>query len=126
VTIAAVLFLKELHICVQPSSDRTKDYISSTIQIASDYSLKRMNGMAYKRRHEERLMEKKTMTVQEIHETYSIPEGTLRQYLREGKLKGRRVGKLWYVAVEEIDAFMRGGHGEKSDDHNVPSKGMPA
>ncbi|MEX2602320.1 MAG: helix-turn-helix domain-containing protein [Balneolaceae bacterium] len=41
-------------------------------------------------------------TVEDLHERLGISKMTLRTYLREGKLKGRKMGVQWFVTEEAI------------------------
>ncbi len=41
-------------------------------------------------------------SVDDLHELLGISKMTLRAYLREGRLKGRKLGVQWYVTEESI------------------------
>lgn len=41
-------------------------------------------------------------SVDDLHELLGISKMTLRSYLREGKLKGRKMGVQWFVTEEAI------------------------
>lgn len=41
-------------------------------------------------------------SVDDLHELLGISKMTLRAYLREGRLKGRKLGVQWYVTEEAI------------------------
>ncbi|MEX0944400.1 MAG: helix-turn-helix domain-containing protein [Balneolaceae bacterium] len=41
-------------------------------------------------------------TVDDLHELLGISKMTLRAYLRDGRLKGRKLGVQWYVSEEAI------------------------
>lgn len=48
-------------------------------------------------------------SVDDLHEQLGISKMTLRAYLREGRLKGRKLGVQWYVTEEAIrDYFNKG------------------
>lgn len=44
-------------------------------------------------------------TVEELSELLDIQEITIRKYLREGKLKGRKAAKRWYVTEEAVREY---------------------
>lgn len=47
----------------------------------------------------------KLYTVDDLHEMLGISKMTLRAYLREGKLKGRKMGVKWFVTEESIRSY---------------------
>lgn len=55
-------------------------------------------------------------SVDDLHELLGISKMTIRAYLREGRLKGRKLGVQWYVTEDAIrDYFNEGSTGsEKS------------
>ena len=44
-------------------------------------------------------------SVDDLHEMLGVSKLTLRAYIREGKLKGRKLGVSWYVTEEAIRAY---------------------
>jgi len=44
-------------------------------------------------------------SVDDLHELLGISKMTLRAYLREGRLKGRKLGVQWYVTEEAIHDY---------------------
>lgn len=44
-------------------------------------------------------------SVDDLHEMLGISKLTIRSYLREGKLKGRKLGVQWYITEESIRAY---------------------
>jgi excisionase family DNA binding protein len=46
-------------------------------------------------------------TVEELSEILDIQETTIRKYLRDGKLKGRKLARGWYVSEENLQDFFR-------------------
>jgi len=46
-------------------------------------------------------------SVDELSELLSIQETTIRKYLRDGKLKGRKLAKRWYVSEESLADYFR-------------------
>lgn len=51
---------------------------------------------------------KKFMKPEEAAERLSVSAKSIRQWLREGKLKGVRAGKLWRITDEALDIFVNG------------------
>jgi len=49
------------------------------------------------------------LTPEEIAERLKIHPGTVREWLRQSKLKGIKVGKLWRVEEEEFKRFLKEG-----------------
>jgi len=52
--------------------------------------------------------DKELYSVKEIEKILPITPLTIRAYIREGKIKGRKVGVLWYVAKNDLEAFLDG------------------
>ena len=52
--------------------------------------------------------DKELYSVKELGEILPITPLTIRAYIREGKIRGRKVGVLWYVAKEDLEAFLEG------------------
>lgn len=46
-------------------------------------------------------------TVEELSELLDIQETTIRKYLRDGKLKGRKMARRWLVSEESLAAYFR-------------------
>lgn len=44
-------------------------------------------------------------SVKELSDKLKCAPGTIREYLREGRLKGRKVGVKWYVSEESIREY---------------------
>lgn len=55
-------------------------------------------------------------TVEELSETLEIQERTLREYLREGRLKGRKLARRWYVSEDNIRDYFNEGEPPGSDE----------
>jgi excisionase family DNA binding protein len=49
---------------------------------------------------------------EEIAEMYSLKPGTVRKWIREGKLKAVKLGALWRISEEERQRFIKAGQGE--------------
>ncbi len=44
-------------------------------------------------------------TVEELSERLGIQERTIREYLKSGKLKGRKMARRWYISAENLRKF---------------------
>ena len=49
----------------------------------------------------------KLYDVEEVAEMLSVGEPTIRRYLREGKLKGKKLAKRWYVSEENLKDYFQ-------------------
>src|SRR6056297_306994 len=50
-------------------------------------------------------MVKNYLTVDEISEKLKMHTKTIRRYIREGKIKARKIGKSWYISYEDFLSF---------------------
>ena len=50
----------------------------------------------------------KLYNVKELEKILPITPLIIREYLREGKIKGHKIGKAWYVLKEDLEAFLLG------------------
>lgn len=50
----------------------------------------------------------KLYSVDDLHELLGISKMTIRAYLREGKLKGRKMGVKWFVTEEALRNYFNG------------------
>jgi len=48
------------------------------------------------------------MLKKELTKILPITPLTIRQYIREGKIKGSKIGKNWYVKKQDLEAFLEG------------------
>ena len=48
------------------------------------------------------------LRVADIARTLKTCEKTIRTYIRDGKLKARKIGKRWYVTKEKFREFVEG------------------
>lgn len=44
-------------------------------------------------------------TVEELAELLDVQERTIREYLRDGKLRGRKIARRWYVPEESLREY---------------------
>lgn len=47
-------------------------------------------------------------SVKDLTKILPITPESIRAYLREGRIKGHKIGKNWYVTKENIEAFLNG------------------
>ncbi len=60
-------------------------------------------------------------SVDDLHEMLGVSKMTIRAYLREGRLKGRKLGVQWYVTEEAIKSYFDVGS-ERSDSKTEKKK----
>lgn len=53
-------------------------------------------------------MENKLYTVDQVSEMLNIHPKTVRKYIREGKLRGTKVGKQWRITGHDLSSFVEG------------------
>ena len=56
----------------------------------------------------------KLYSVEELSEILDIQETTIRRYLRDGRLKGRKLARRWYVSEESLADYFREPELEKA------------
>jgi excisionase family DNA binding protein len=49
----------------------------------------------------------KIYTLEELEQILKIPIFTLRKYLRNGNLRGSKIGKHWRVSEDQLDQFLQ-------------------
>ena len=49
----------------------------------------------------------KLYAVEEVAEMLSVGEPTIRRYLRQGRLKGKKLAKRWYVSEENLKEYFQ-------------------
>lgn len=57
-------------------------------------------------------------TVPEIVKLLRLSPQTVRTYLKDGRLKGKRVGVKWLVTEDQIKEFLNSGNEKKNEDGN--------
>ena len=50
----------------------------------------------------------KLYSVKELQKILPITPLTIREYIRKGKIKGKKIGKNWYVKKQDLEAFLEG------------------
>lgn len=58
-------------------------------------------------------MVEKLLTPEEAGERLSVATKTIKDWLRAGKLKGVKVGRLWRIREADLDAFINAGEQTK-------------
>lgn len=54
-------------------------------------------------------------TVEDLAEALNIQERTIRKFLKEGKLKGRKLANRWYVPEEALKDYFQQTEHESGD-----------
>lgn len=49
---------------------------------------------------------KRLLTPEEVAEHLAVSPKSIREWLRQGKLKGIRVGRLWRIRERDLEAFL--------------------
>lgn len=57
----------------------------------------------------------KYLSPEQIAERLNVSSQSVRAWLRKGKLKGVRAGRLWRVLESELEIFLKGGKGEQAE-----------
>ena len=52
--------------------------------------------------------DEKLLTPEQVAEQLQISRITVMDYLRAGRIKGHKVGRLWRIKVQALDAFLEG------------------
>jgi len=52
-------------------------------------------------------MEPEYLTPEQVAETLQITVATIRRYIRDGKLKASKLGRVYRVSRAEVERFMR-------------------
>lgn len=52
---------------------------------------------------------KKLYTVEQAAEYLIVPVRTIQNWLREGRLKGYKIGGLWRISEEALEEFLKAG-----------------
>ena len=52
--------------------------------------------------------DKELYSVRELEGILPITPLTIRAYIRKGKIKGKKIGKNWYVKKQDLEAFLEG------------------
>jgi len=47
-------------------------------------------------------------TAKEISEILDLTSVTMREYIKDGKIKGQKVGGKWYITEDSLKAFFNG------------------
>ena len=60
-------------------------------------------------------MEEKFYRIREVAEMLKLAKSTVRKYLANGKLTGSKIGRIWRISQDDIDAFIAATHSGQSD-----------
>jgi excisionase family DNA binding protein len=47
-------------------------------------------------------------TVRDLSEKFGVSQNTIVKYLREGRIRGQKIGQSWYITEENLGKFLRG------------------
>lgn len=61
----------------------------------------------------------RTLTVEEVAERLRVKPITVREYLRKGKIPGRKVGRAWLVLDVDLDRFLESPSRESGVDAHL-------
>lgn len=53
---------------------------------------------------------RKLFSVSEAAEILGLHQLTIRKYMKEGYLKGFKIGKCWKISEDELEKFIEGGY----------------
>ncbi len=62
-------------------------------------------------------MKKELFTVEETAEILNLHEKTVQRFLREGRLRGRKIGRAWMISAEDLKDY---AHGELRGEDQPP------
>lgn len=62
-------------------------------------------------------------SVDDLHDMLGVSKLTIRAYLREGRLRGRKLGVSWYVTEEAIRQYFEEPHAASDTEKNQPKSG---
>ena len=54
------------------------------------------------------MADEKLLTPEQVAERLQISRWTVMDYLRAGRIKGHRVGRLWRIKEKDLEAFLEG------------------
>ena len=63
--------------------------------------------------------EGEVLTTEELAQYLKLPESTVRQLVREGRIPGIKVGRSWRFHKAAIDAWLAGHHGPQAKGGDV-------
>jgi len=55
-----------------------------------------------------KLGKKRYYSVEELSKVLPLTKLTIRAYLRKGRIKGQKIGKLWFVPKNNLEQFLEG------------------
>lgn len=48
------------------------------------------------------------LTVKDVSGLIKVTDRTILQYLRDGKIKGQKIGNTWYVTEQNLERYLKG------------------
>ena len=67
------------------------------------------------------MAEEKLLTPEEVSDRLRVSRWTVMDYLRAGRIKGRKVGRLWRITERDLQAFIEGLAMERPSFHPEPA-----
>lgn len=64
----------------------------------------------------------KLFSVDDLHDMLGISKMTIRAYLRDGKLKGRKMGVKWFVTEESLRNYFEGSEEDQKQEEEKNGK----
>ena len=61
-------------------------------------------------------------TIRETGKTLKIAKSTIRRYIREGRLKAGRIGRVWRISESAIAEFLASNGGVSNGNGGSPAK----
>ena len=62
---------------------------------------------------------KKVYTVSEFSKDLSVPQSSVRRWLKSGELRGTKMGKKWLIPASEIERLVNPPMGRRSQSSGV-------
>jgi excisionase family DNA binding protein len=62
------------------------------------------------------------LTIPEAAARLKVKPKTVREWLRTGQMKGLKAGRLWRITEDDLQAFLRRGRAQETQD--TPAEGL--
>jgi excisionase family DNA binding protein len=70
------------------------------------------------------MTDQQLLTPEQVADRLQISRVTVMEYLRKGRLKGHRVGKLWRIKERDLETFLEGGADEDRADAEAAEEAL--
>ena len=54
------------------------------------------------------IMGNKVFTVEETAKLFNVTRCTIQSYIKDGKIKGQKIGGMWYFTEDNLQTFVQG------------------